>query len=418
MNEIRDHLNFYERPFFINIVLLLVNTVFFILKLIFGILTNSIALQADAFDNLTDIIMNITALIGILFTNKKPNERFPYGYYKMENIISLLFSLLIFFTAYTIITQSIVALMNYFRGNPKMIYPTPLVLIFLIISLLSTIVIMLYLKLIEKKTKSPIIKSEANEKLFDIFISLSVFIGFIGALFNFYILDSIIGLFIAIFIIKGGYDIFLSSTKTLLDAVIDFENRTELITLIENTPEIKKIDNMGIRSYGRYIFLELEISLSKEFPLSQINLFKNKLSHKIMNNFPSIFKIIIIIKSQEKDIIKIAIPLNNNQDLNSTISEHFGESPFFGFIEFDKGKFSKLEVLPNQYAQEEKRKGILISEWLIFHKIDKLILKNSLKKGPSLIFNNNLIEVSLTELDNINEIIDYEKINLRNKSFD
>jgi len=409
MNEIKDDLKFYEQPFIINIVLLLVNAIFFTLKIIIGIQTNSIALQADAFDNLTDIMMNITALIGILFTNKKPNEKFPYGYYKMENIISLLFSLLIFFTAYTIIIQSFADLANYIRGSPKMIISSPLIFLFLIISLLSTITIMLYLKFIEKKTRSPIIKSEANEKLFDILISLSVLIGFIGALFKFYILDSIIGLFIAIFIIKGGYDIFLSSTKTLLDAVIDFEKRTELFTLIESTPEIKKIDNMEIRSYGRYIVLELEISLSKEFPLSQINSFKNKLSHKIMNNFPSIFKTIIIIKSQEKETIKMAIPLKNNQELNSVISEHFGESPFFGFVEFSKGNFSKFEVLPNKFAHEEKRKGILISEWLIFHKIDKLILKKSLKKGPSLIFNNNLVEVTLTNLDSVNEIVNYEK---------
>ncbi len=409
MTEIRDDLKFYEQPFFINIVLLLCNAILFTFKLIFGILTNSLALQADAYDNLTDIIMNITAFIGILFTKKKPNEKFPYGYYKLENIISLLISLLIFFTAYNIIVQSFVDIINYIRGNPKTIYFSSLVFLFLIVSLLITIILMLYLKLIEKKSGSPIIKSEANEKLFDIFISLSVLIGFIGALFNFYILDSIIGLFIAIFIIKGGYDIFLSSTKTLLDAVIDFDNRTELYSLIEYTPEVKKIENMEIRSYGRYIFLELEISLSKDFPLSQINSLKNKLSLKIMNNFPSIFKIIIIVRSQEKDIIKIAIPLKNNQDLNSFISEHFGESPFFGFVEFNKGILSKFEVLPNKFAHEEKRKGIFISEWLILQKIDKLILKKSLKKGPSLIFNNNLVEVILTNLDNINEIINYEK---------
>ncbi len=79
-------------------------------------------------------------------------------------------------------------------------------------------------------------------------------VGFIGVLFNCYILDSIIGLIIAGFIIKGGYEIFIESTKTLLDAVIDFEERTELYNLIEQIPEIKKIDNLEIRSYGRYIF--------------------------------------------------------------------------------------------------------------------------------------------------------------------
>ena len=149
------------------------------------------------------------------------------------------------------------------------------------------------MKLIGKQTSSPIIESEAQEKMFDIFISLSVLIGFIAVLLGIHILDSIIGLIIAIFIIKGGYEIFLMSTKTLLDAVIDFDNRTELYNLIENTPKVKEIETMEIRSYGRYIFLELEICLRKDFPLSQIAALKNKLRNDIKKNFPIIFKILI-----------------------------------------------------------------------------------------------------------------------------
>ncbi|MFX1314591.1 MAG: cation transporter [Promethearchaeota archaeon] len=50
-------MKFYENPIFLNLFLLFLNTSLFILKLIFSFLTNSIALQADAFDNLTDIVM-------------------------------------------------------------------------------------------------------------------------------------------------------------------------------------------------------------------------------------------------------------------------------------------------------------------------------------------------------------------------
>ncbi|MHA1658639.1 MAG: cation diffusion facilitator family transporter, partial [Promethearchaeota archaeon] len=93
---------FYVKPIFINFLLLIVNSSLFVIKLIFALLTNSIALQADAFDNLTDIVMVIAALIGIIYSKKKANEKFPYGYYKIENIISLVISLLIFLAAYNI----------------------------------------------------------------------------------------------------------------------------------------------------------------------------------------------------------------------------------------------------------------------------------------------------------------------------
>ena len=271
--------------------------------------------------------------------------------------------------------------------------------------MLSSLILTIYMKIISKKTNSPIIESEANEKFYDTFISISVLIGFLGALFNFYILDSIIGLFIALFIIKGGYDIFISSTKTLLDIVIDFDDRTELHNLILNTPKIKEIDNLEIRSYGRYIFLELEIILSKSFPLSQINSLKNKLRNDIMKNFPLIFKIIIIVHSEEKSITKVAVPLESNQGLNSKIADHFGESPYFGLLEFQEENFLKFEININKFAKEQKRKGLLVSEWLISKKIDKIYLKQVLKKGPSLVFNNAFVEIEITDLEDLNELI-------------
>ena len=409
MTTIDKNLKFYEKPVFLNLILLILNITLFIFKLIFSILTNSLALQADAFDNLTDIVLTITAFIGIIFAKKKPNEKFPYGYYKLENIISLIISLFIFFTAYNIIIQSILGIVDLINGNPRIIYFSIYIFIFLIISLLITSILTLYLRVIGKRTGSPIIKSEANEKTFDIFISLSVIIGFVGALLKFYILDSIIGLIIAIFIIKGGYNIFLSSTRTLLDAVIDFNERTELYNFIENYPKIRKIENMEIRSYGRYIFLELGISLSKNFPLSQIDILKNRLKIEIKKRFPLIFKIIIIVHSKEKIITKIAVPLDNNQGLNSQISNHFGDTPYYGFLKFQNEKFLKFEISVNSFIHEEKRKGILVSDWLISEKIDKIYLKESLKKGPALVFNNNFVELVITDLKSLNEIIDKEK---------
>ena len=406
-NEIS--LKFYENLLFINIILLIISATFFILKLVFGTLTNSIALQADAFDSMTDIVISLSGIIGFVFARKKPNEKFPYGYYKMENIISLIISLFIFLTAYNIVIQGFKDIINFINGIPKLTIYLHDVFIFLIISLTVSLFITIYLKYMAKRTNSPILKSEASEKMTDIFISLSVVIGFIGILFNFNILDSIFGLIIVVFIIKGGYDIFVSSIKTLLDAVIDYEDRSELYKMIENAPKIKKIKNLEIRAYGRFIFLELELILSKNFPLSQINSLKNKLRTDIKLKFPLILKIIIIIDNAEKNETKIAVPLEDSRGLNSKISDHFGESPFFGFVEFQEGNFSKLEIVKNDFINHEKRKGILISDWLSSQKVDKIYVKKELKKGPSLILDSNFVEMIIIDFERLDNILNIEK---------
>ena len=405
-------MKFYENPIFLNFFLLFVNISLFISKLIFSLLTNSIALQADAFDNLTDIVMVFAALIGIIYSRKKPNEKFPYGYYKIENIISLIISLFIFYTAYNIILHSIGDIRDFISGDLKVINISISVFIFLVISFIITLSSSFYLKIMGKKTKSPIIESEASEKFFDNFISLSVLAGFIGACFNVFLLDSIIGLFITLFIIKGGYDIFLNSSKTLLDAVIDFDKRTELNKLIESFPKIKKIDSLEIRSYGKYIFLEVIVSLNKDLSLAKVQTLKNLIITKTKERFPQIFKVIILTQTQEKPITKVAVPLLDNNGLNSKISDHFGESLFFALFEIEENeKESHLlnyNIITNKFIEEEKRKGILISDWLISFKIDKIYLKKDLKVGPQLIFEKSLILMEITELEKLNDIINHE----------
>lgn len=408
-NKASGSLQFYEKSIVVNIILLISNSTLLLFKLIFSFLTKSISLQADAFDSMTDIVFYAIAIIGISFAKKKPNEKFPYGYYKLENIISLIISLFIFFTAFMVIYQSLLNISKFFKGDNRDLYSTPLIFIFLFISLFSSLLMVFYLKIVNKKSGSPIIESEAKEKTYDLFISLSVIIGFIGISFNFYILDSIIGLLIALFIIKGGYDLFLKSTKVLLDAIIDFDNRKELYNLIESIPKIKKIENLELRAYGRYIFLELELNLNKNFPLSQIELLKTKVKHEIKMSFPIIFKILIIIKSEEKSNLKIAVPLEENQGYDSIIAKDFGKSPLFGILEFKEGNLLKFESIANKFISEEKRKGLLISEWLVSLKIDKIYVKKLLNKAPSLIFSNNFVKMEHTNEIVLKEIIEKEE---------
>jgi cation diffusion facilitator family transporter len=407
--------NLFTNPLFVNLLLLVINLFLFLFKLIISSLSGSLALQADAFDNLTDIIMVLAAVVGIIYSKRKPNKQFPYGYYKIENIISLIISIIIFFTAYNIIITSFSDIFDFIAGHQKQIIITPMIFLFLIISLLISFFSTLYLKIVGKQTKSPILQSQATEKLYDNLISSSVIIGFISAIFGINLADSIISLVIVVVLIKGGYDIFITSTKTLLDAVIDFDKRNELHSMIKDFPTVKEIENLEIRSYGQYIFLEVIIELNKELYLHQIELLEKAITTKVKTEFPRIFKIIIIPKTQPKEIIKVATPLLDENDLNSKISDHFGEAPFFSIMEIqeEKNNFRLIanHIYKNPFIHEEKRKGILISEWLLKEKIDKLYLKKKLNKGPKLILENSLVQMIITELETLAMIAELESQN-------
>ncbi|MHA1144057.1 MAG: cation diffusion facilitator family transporter [Candidatus Helarchaeota archaeon] len=395
----------YARPIFTNIILLVLNVFLFIFKMIFGFMTRSIALQADAFDSITDVVMVITGLVGIIFATKKPNERFPYGYYKTENIVSLIIALLIFYTAYDIIMNSIQAIQGFFLGIPREILVSPEVFIFLFISLGFSIFLTIFLKISGKKSQSVIIQSEANEKIFDNLISLSVIVNFVCAFFRLFIFDAIFGIIISFFIIKGGYDIFKISTKTLLDAVVKYDRRVELEDYFRKVPLIKSLKSVQIRGYGKYVVIEAEFTLRRDLPLSQIEKFKAQLEREIKKEFPSVFKVIMLIRAQSKKLVRIAVPLRNNQGRESDVSGHFGESSHFAIFEIRDGTLVNLTIFENPYMNEKRQKGILVSEWLISQKIDKIYVKESLKKAPNLIFNSRFTEIVQCDVKKLKDII-------------
>jgi predicted Fe-Mo cluster-binding NifX family protein len=166
---------------------------------------------------------------------------------------------------------------------------------------------------------------------------------------------------------------------------------------------------MEIRAYGRYIFLEVDLKLSQDMSLSKVDLLKKKLSNKIKKNFPDIFKIVITTRTQEEKTAKIAVPLEKNKGLDSDIHDKYGEAPFFGILEFENEKLTKFEILSNKFMEREKRKGILVSDWLSSQNIDKIYTKMKLKRGPMLVFENSFIEIVLTDAEILSEIVKKEE---------
>jgi len=77
-------------------------------------------------------------------------------------------------------------------------------------------------------------------------------------------------------------------------------------------------------------------------------------------------------------------------------------------LTLDDFNFKEIEILPNEFEFEEKRKGMLVSNWIISKKVDKIYLKEPLNEGPSLIFKSNLIEVIFFDSESLTQIIDKE----------
>ncbi|MHA1267096.1 MAG: cation diffusion facilitator family transporter [Candidatus Helarchaeota archaeon] len=370
----------------------------FLIKIIFGLLINSVALIADAIHSGADFVVAFGLIIGIQLSERRPSEKFPYGFHKSENLIELFIALGIFYAGYTILMEAIQKF-----GGSQTTDPS-LGLLITIISLGISIYLIYYLHEKGKETNSPMFLAEVKDIRVDIFATLLVFIGFGGYYFGISILEPIAGIIIAFFIFITGLQIFLHATKVLLDAVMNYEQLNAIRELIEAHTEVKAVQTLHARSAGRYCFLEIEILTSLKL-LKKAHELTEKLEAEIQKEFPTISKINIHIEPEKKEYTRIAIPLQENEGLQSKISPHFGSAKYFFLYDYKEGKSYNFNFLSNPFLYEEKRKGILVADWLASKEIDKIIIKEPLKGGGKLAIEKHLIEMELTDHKIIEEIL-------------
>jgi len=357
------------------------------IKLVAAIITGSIALKAEAFHTLTDFIASLTVYAGLKIAKRK-TKSFPYGLYKIENLMSVVISLLVLFSGYEIALEAINAKQTEVKNSIVGI-------IILIVVVLISFVFSKYEKKVGKEINSPILIADADHGYIDvlsnIIVMVSIILGTVG-----YHLDKIATLIVVIFIAKTGFGILKDGVKVLLDASVDYETLSKTEKIILNTPQVVEIKKLTGRNSGRFKFIEANIVI-KTHDLDKAHLIADKIENQIKQELSNIDHVLIHYEPMQKEEMIYVIPLTEEKN---KISSHFGEAPWFMFITFKTGEMvaKQVEVMVNPFISEEKGKGILAAEFLIKKGIDVMIVKKDFaSKGPAYVFSDSNVEVVLTE---------------------
>ncbi|MHA1130705.1 MAG: cation diffusion facilitator family transporter [Candidatus Helarchaeota archaeon] len=378
-------------------LLLLITKIFlFVIKFIFGNFIGSLALVADSINSGADIVVALGIFIGIKFAEKDASPKYPYGFHKIENIIELFIAFGIFYAGYMIFSESILNFGATRTSDPD------LGLVITGISLIISVILMIYLTKKGTQMNSPMIIAEGKDSKIDILSTSLVFVALGGYYFGVSILEPIIGIVLAILIFKVGLEIFIHSSKVLLDAVINYEKLDAIRQIIKAKPRVLAIKTLRARSAGRYYFIYAEVSTSLKL-IKKVIALKNELETAIKKQFPELYEVTIHLEPEKKEIIRIAIPLSENNGLSSEIATHFGSAPYFAFSDYKGKELINLTFQKNPFLAAEKQKGILVGDWLAENSVDKLIARDPLKGGAKLSLEKHLIDVELTSLKILNE---------------
>lgn len=381
----------------IGIYSLTVNIMLVAAKLALSLVTGSLALRADAIHSGVDIFASIALIIGLVISRRK-SKKFPYGLYKVENLVAAIISLLLFFTAYEIVTEAI-------SGKTEArSYGLP-VLALVAILILIPFFFGRYELNAGKKYNSPSLIADGSQFRADVLGSTIVFAGLLGQLFGFP-LDRIAAVIVALFIAYAAWGLLTSSMRVLLDASVSYDVLEKIRSIIMEQPEVSLVQNLTGRNSGRFVFIEATITVHTT-DLKKAHLVSQKIEQAIKSTISNIDQVLIHYEPETKTWQRYVITLSNNE---GKISEDFGKSTHFALTDIDtiNRKVIRQEIISNPYYNPEKSKGtgIKIAEFILQYKPDILIVRESLSgKGPGYAFNNAGVEIKQTNATTIDELL-------------
>ena len=236
------------------------NILLFIGKFLAGLISNSIAITADAFNNLSDAGSSLITLIGFKMAGQKPDTEHPFGHGRIEYLTGLLVSLLILLMGVELIKSSV----------SKILYPevtecTPVVAGILIVSILVKLYMYLYNRSTGRKIDSAAMMATAADSLSDMLSTSVVLIATLIGKFTGLQIDGWCGLLVGIFILYAGFSAAKDTISPLLGQPPQKEFVEKIESIVQSYPQVLGIHDLIVHDYGPG---RVMISLHAEVPAS------------------------------------------------------------------------------------------------------------------------------------------------------
>ncbi len=374
----------------ISLYSVMVNATLATIKLAGGVFAQSSALIADGIHSLSDLAAASSVFIGINISNRK-SKIFPYGLYKVENLVALISAFAIFAAGYEIAKEILFS-------KPKEIKSLPVAIAVIFITIAITYAFSTYEKKMGQKLNSPSLIADAEHVKTDMLSSIVVLVGVIAQYLQIIWLEKIAVIIVVLLIFHSGFEILKESLRVLLDASVDSNTVDKVKQILLEEPLVANVNSIVGRNSGSYIFLELDLDLATN-TLEEAHNFSEYIEHKIKEQIPFVEKVIVHYGHAHKQI-KIAVLLTENNGICS----HFGACPKLAIFTKTEEGFDS-QIIENPAAKLTRKKGVELVNFLKENHISCIVVRNMPEsESIKLMLQSLFIDIIVTDKQNLDEL--------------
>lgn len=237
------------------------NLLLFMGKFFAGTLSGSIAITADAFNNLSDAGSSVVTLLGFQLAGQKPDRDHPFGHGRIEYLSGLAVAMLILLMGFELAKSSVEKILH-----PAPVDFSPLALIILAVSVCVKLYMFLYNRGVGRKINSSAMAATSMDSLSDSIATTAVLVASLVGHFTDLNIDGWVGVLVALFILKSGLDAAKDTISPLLGQPPAPEFVQEIHDLVMAHPDVCGIHDLVVHDYGPGRCM---ISLHAEVPASE-----------------------------------------------------------------------------------------------------------------------------------------------------
>lgn len=223
------------------------NIFLFLVKFLAGLFSGSIAITADAFNNLSDAGSSVITLVGFKMAGQKPDSNHPFGHGRIEYISGFLVSVIILIMAFELLKSSVGKIVN-----PSVVEAGPLIYGILVVSILVKLYMYCYNRAVGKKIDSATMDATAKDSLSDSAATLVVLATTVLAQLTGVQIDGYCGAVVALFVFWAGFGAAKDTIGPLLGQPPEpeFVKRIEEIVKEYKDRGVLGIHDLVVHNYG------------------------------------------------------------------------------------------------------------------------------------------------------------------------
>jgi len=272
---------------------LVANILLAVVKTTVGILGHSPALLADGINSTSDVAYYLVVAIFMRLAGKPPDETHPYGHNQLESIASLVVGAFVVTTAVAILWDAINNVFELWVGETTSQGAELIALWIALFTVIIKIFLTVYTRRIASKTKSPAVLALAYDHRNDIFSAAGAAIGIYLGRAGYPWIDPAVGALVALLVLRTGIEIIRQSSSDLMDAVPSRSLARQIGNLLNEIPEVGRLEEVHAHRFGPYMVVNLTIGVDGNLSVQEGDRIATEVERKVIGSIDLIRQVYV-----------------------------------------------------------------------------------------------------------------------------